>query len=185
MRRRTFVRVAVASGLGALVGCAEKSEEPTPTTPKPGTAKAADTTKAAAAGAVKDKPPYPVTTLCAKCGQVKGSAMCCCNKPDQERCAKCGLFKGSPGCCRISKPDVQKAACKMAGKPETVAEKAPYQVTTLCGKCGQVKGSDMCCCKKPDQERCAKCGLFKGSPGCCRMNRAEVQKAAMAMAAKV
>jgi len=150
MRRRTFVLLAAGQALGVMLGCKEeKAAEPA----KPGTA---------AAAAVKDKPPYPDTTLCGKCGQVKGSAMCCCNKPDQERCAKCGLFKGSPGCCRITK-----------GAP-----------VTLCGKCGQVKGSDMCCCKKPDQERCAMCGLFKGSPGCCRINKAEVQQAAMAMAAK-
>jgi hypothetical protein len=28
------------------------------------------------------------------------------------------------------------------------------------------------------------CGLFKGSPGCCRISKPEVQRAAMAMAAK-
>ena len=113
MRRRTFVRVLGASGLAALIGCEE--QKPAETLPKkPDTAKKPDTGKAAAAGEVKDKPPYPVTTLCGKCGQVKGSAMCCCNKPDQERCTMCGLFKGSPGCCRINRAEVQRAAMAMA-----------------------------------------------------------------------
>ena len=39
--------------------------------------------------------------LCAMCGQVKGSELCC--KPGQEKCEKCGLVKGSPGCCKIPK----------------------------------------------------------------------------------
>ena len=143
MRRRTFVRVVAGSALGLVAGC--KQETPPP---------------AKEEGAVTDKPPYPDTTLCGKCGQVKGSAMCCCNKPDQPRCPKCGLFLGSPGCCRITKGET----------------------ATLCGKCGQVKGSELCCCNKPDQPRCTMCGLFKGSPGCCRINKPEVQTAAIAMA---
>ncbi|TAN38027.1 MAG: hypothetical protein EPN23_03500 [Verrucomicrobia bacterium] len=34
--------------------------------------------------------------ICAKCGEIKGSAKCC--QPGAEKCAKCGLDKGSPGC---------------------------------------------------------------------------------------
>ena len=40
--------------------------------------------------------------LCLKCGQVKGSDVCC--KPDAVKCDKCGLAKGSPGCCKLPKP---------------------------------------------------------------------------------
>ena len=151
MRRRTFVRLVAASGLGALVGCAEQEPIEKPELEEP------ETPTAAAAGEVKDKPPYPVTTLCGKCGQVKGSDKCC--KPGAEKCANCGLDKDAPGCCRIQKGTA----------------------VTLCGKCGQIKGSDKCC--KPGAEKCANCGLDKGSPGCCRINKAEVQRAAMAAAA--
>jgi len=168
MRRRTFVQVVGGSALGLLAGCLREKKE--------------EAAAAPAEGKVSDKPPYPSVTLCGKCGQVKGSAMCCCNKPDQPRCPRCGLFAGSPGCCRIKKPEVQKCALEVAGKTGEAKAKPPYPVTTLCGKCGQVKGSSMCCCKKPDQPRCAMCGLFKGSPGCCRINKPEVQKAAMAQA---
>jgi len=35
--------------------------------------------------------------LCGKCGQIKGSAVCC--KADGVKCEKCGMAKGSPGCC--------------------------------------------------------------------------------------
>ena len=143
MRRRTFVQYMAGSALGLLAGCEPATQPPAE--------KAAGT----------DKPSYPDVTLCGKCGQVKGSDLCCCNKPDQPLCTKCGLFAGSPGCCRITK-----------GEP-----------VTLCGKCGQVKGSDLCCCNKPDQPRCAMCGLFKGSPGCCRISKPDVQKAAAAQAA--
>ena len=38
--------------------------------------------------------------LCLKCGQIKGSKLCC--KPNQTKCSKCGLVKGSPGCCKTS-----------------------------------------------------------------------------------
>lgn len=34
--------------------------------------------------------------LCAKCGEVAGSAKCCAE--GAEACAGCGLHKGSPGC---------------------------------------------------------------------------------------
>ncbi|MBC8372708.1 MAG: hypothetical protein H8E53_03870, partial [Planctomycetes bacterium] len=36
--------------------------------------------------------------LCAKCGQVKGTDVCC--KAGTDKCGKCGLAKGSPGCCK-------------------------------------------------------------------------------------
>ncbi len=39
--------------------------------------------------------------LCGKCGQVKGSDLCC--KAGAEKCGKCGLDKGSPGCCKLPK----------------------------------------------------------------------------------
>ena len=82
--------------------------------------------------------------LCTKCGQIKGTDLCC--KPDQPKCSSCGLAKGSPGCCKIPK-DAASAA--------------------ICTKCGQIKGSDLCC--KPDQPKCSACGLTKGSPGCCKL----------------
>lgn len=94
---------------------------------KSGTAKAAD-----------------AIDLCTKCGQIKGSDLCC--KPGQTTCADCGLVKGSPGCCNIPKG----------------AESA-----AICAKCGQIKGTELCC--KPDQLKCEKCGLAKGSPGCCKI----------------
>ncbi|HDY65522.1 MAG TPA: hypothetical protein ENH84_04740 [Phycisphaerae bacterium] len=37
--------------------------------------------------------------ICAKCGQIKGSDLCC--KDGAKICSKCGLAKGSPGCCII------------------------------------------------------------------------------------
>ena len=84
--------------------------------------------------------------LCCKCGQIKGSALCC--KPGADKCPKCGLHKGSPGCCRLA--GAKKPVC-------------------LCTYCGQIKGSDKCC--KPNTVKCTKCGLDKGSPGCCRIKR--------------
>ena len=84
------------------------------------------------------------TLLCAKCGQIKGSDLCC--KPEQEICSKCELVKGSPGCCVLPK-----------GTTEDVE---------LCTKCGLIKGSDQCC-KIEGKTMCSKCGLVKGSPGCC------------------
>jgi hypothetical protein len=82
--------------------------------------------------------------LCVKCGQIKGSELCC--KPGQTKCSGCGLTKGSPGCCKIPK-----------GATSAV----------LCSHCGQIKGSESCC--KPNQATCSKCGLVKGSPGCCKI----------------
>ena len=84
--------------------------------------------------------------LCCKCGQVKGSELCC--KAGAKKCTKCGLHKGSPGCCRLC--GAKKDVC-------------------LCTYCGQIKGSDKCC--KPKAVKCKKCGLDKGSPGCCRIKR--------------
>lgn len=39
--------------------------------------------------------------LCQKCGQIKGSEVCC--KADAPKCEKCGLAAGSPGCCKLPK----------------------------------------------------------------------------------
>lgn len=39
--------------------------------------------------------------LCPKCGQIKGSDVCC--KADAPKCDQCGMAKGSPGCCAIHK----------------------------------------------------------------------------------
>ena len=82
--------------------------------------------------------------LCVKCGQIKGSELCC--KPDQTKCPSCGLVKDSPGCCKISKDAT---------------------TVLLCSHCGQIKGGELCC--KPNQPKCSKCGLAKGSPGCCKI----------------
>ena len=84
--------------------------------------------------------------LCYKCGQIKGSALCC--KAGAEKCPKCGLHKGSPGCCRL------------AGAKADVC---------LCTYCGEIKGSALCC--KPGAEKCPKCGLNMNSPGCCRIKK--------------
>ena len=79
------------------------------------------------------------TLLCAKCGQIKGSDLCC--KPGQDICSKCDLVKGSPGCC--------------------VLPKETTQDVELCSKCGFIKGSDQCC-KIDGKEICTKCDLVKG-----------------------
>ena len=104
-----------------------------------------------------DKPPTSAAKktpgkclLCAKCGEVKGSAKCC--KEGIAKCTKCGLHKGSPGCCRI----------------KDIVEKTGKDVC-LCTYCGEVKGSDKCC--KAGAMKCTKCGLNMGSPGCCRITR--------------
>ncbi len=83
--------------------------------------------------------------ICAKCGQIKGTAMCCA--PDAAICPKCGLAKGSPGCCKLPN--------------------GTNQDVLLCAICGQINGSALCC--KADAAICPKCGLAKGSPGCCRI----------------
>ncbi len=125
LRRKCLMAVMAAALVGLFLysnGCKE-SEEGSGV----GTAKAADS-----------------VALCIKCGQIKGSALCC--KPDQAACAGCGLVKGSPGCCNIPKGATEAA---------------------ICTKCGQIKGSELCC--KPDQTVCAMCGLVKDSPGCCKI----------------
>ncbi len=40
--------------------------------------------------------------LCLKCGEIKGSDVCC--KEGAAKCDKCQLAKGSPGCCKLPKP---------------------------------------------------------------------------------
>jgi hypothetical protein len=121
-RRDVLKFVAAAVPAALLVGCGDK--EPT------------EPVKKVAGKCV----------LCFKCGQVKGSDMCC--KAGAEKCSKCGLTKGSPGCCRLdgAKADV-----------------------CLCTYCGEIKGSDKCC--QPAAMKCEKCGLNKMSPGCCRIKK--------------
>ena len=82
--------------------------------------------------------------LCAKCGQIKGTDVCC--KADMPKCEKCKLAKGAPGCCKL---------------PKDATAPVP-----LCGKCGEIKGAAECC--KP-AAKCTKCGLHKGAPGCCKL----------------
>ena len=86
--------------------------------------------------------------LCAMCGQIKGSDVCC--KEGQELCSKCDLAKGSPGCC--------------------VLPKNTTDDVELCTHCGFIKGSEQCCTGE-EQTACSKCGLIKGSPGCCRIKQ--------------
>lgn len=80
--------------------------------------------------------------VCGKCGQVKGSEVCC--KTTAQRCGRCGLVKGSPGCCVLS-----------AGSEDA----------RLCGRCGEVEKTADCCV--PGARRCTVCGKAKGAPGCC------------------
>ena len=135
MRRRGFLKVAGVAPMALLAGCRDKtSSSTTPSKPE----------------AVAKKPGTCV--LCWKCGQVKGSALCC--KAGAAKCPRCGLHKGSPGCCRLG------------------GAKAPV---CLCTYCGQIKGSAKCC--KPGSAKCLRCGLNKGSPGCCRIKKQ--QKPAM------
>ena len=37
-------------------------------------------------------------SLCTKCGQIKGTDLCC--RADAVKCDKCGKDKGSLGCCK-------------------------------------------------------------------------------------
>ncbi|MGB2807918.1 MAG: hypothetical protein WBC22_09265 [Sedimentisphaerales bacterium] len=125
LNRKCMMMVMGAALVGLLLsgsGCKESDEESSV-----GTARAADS-----------------VALCVKCGQIKGSDLCC--KPDQATCAGCGLVKDSPGCCNIPKGATEAA---------------------ICAKCGQIKGSELCC--KPNQTICAMCGLVKDSPGCCKI----------------
>lgn len=87
-----------------------------------------------------------VAKVCIKCGQLKGSDLCC--KPGQKLCSACKLVKGSPGCCSLPK-----------GANADVK---------LCTKCGFIKGSADCC-KTAGKKKCPSCGLVKGSPGCCKI----------------
>jgi len=125
--RRDVLKLAAALPAALLVGCGDKEPAPPPK-------------------------PSGKCLLCCKCGQVKGSDLCC--KAEAEKCTKCGLHKGSPGCCRI----------------KSIVEKTGKDVC-LCTYCGEVKGSDKCC--KPDAMKCDKCGLNKMSPGCCRIKKEE------------
>ncbi len=124
--KRTFIAIVMAIGLAGIAllgyGCKKSGE---------GIAKAAETVE-----------------LCLKCGQIKGSDLCC--KPGQVTCSSCSLVKGSPGCCKIPK------GAKSAA---------------LCAKCGQIKGSELCC--KPGQVTCPSCGLVKDSPGCCKIPKSK------------
>ncbi len=125
MRRLSLVMAAVASAL-MLGACQGK---------KSSSAKPAETTDAKTAGKI---------LICVKCGQVKGSDVCC--KEGAAKCGMCGLHKDSPGCCRLGKAT---------------------EDVCLCTHCGEIKGSDKCC--KEGAAKCSKCGLNKDSPGCCRI----------------
>ncbi len=125
LNRKHLMMVMGAALFGILLyvnGCKESGEESSV-----GTAKAADS-----------------VALCVKCGQIKGSDLCC--KSTRDICSKCNLVKGAPGCCNIPKGATEAA---------------------ICTKCGQIKGTELCC--KPNQADCDKCGLVKGSPGCCKI----------------
>jgi hypothetical protein len=108
-----------------------------------------------ALGAATGKKPG-TCVLCFKCGQIKGSDLCC--KKGAKKCSKCGLHKGSPGCCRLD--GAKKPVC-------------------LCTYCGEIKGSAKCC--KAGVACCSKCGLHKGSPGCCRITKETKPACATAM----
>jgi hypothetical protein len=84
------------------------------------------------------------TILCGKCGEEKGSTVCCAK--DAETCA-CGMHKGTPLCC-------VKLADDAAGKD-------------LCKTCGHVAETKHVCDK--DCATCFDCGLHKGSPACCKL----------------
>jgi len=128
--RRDVLKLGAVVPAALLVGCGDKNGNGEPQ------------------GAKK---PKGKCLLCCKCGQVKGSALCC--KAGAEKCPNCGLHKGSPGCCRINK----------------IIEANPGKDVCLCTYCGEVKGSEKCC--KPGAEKCTKCGLNMGSPGCCRIKK--------------
>ncbi|MCK5850364.1 MAG: hypothetical protein KAH23_05565 [Kiritimatiellae bacterium] len=65
------------------------------------------------------------TVLCGKCGETKGSDVCC--KKDAVRCKKCKAIKGAPGCCKLP---------------------AKGEDAVVCVKCGEIKGNAVCCKKK-------------------------------------
>ncbi len=128
--------LAAVLAVGLLVGCDQGKAPPEKKPTAPPAKKTVDTKKVAAA----------TVTLCGKCGQIKGSELCC--KEGAVLCDKCQLVKGAPGCCAIKKGED----------------------VVLCASCGQIKGSDVCC--KADVANCEKCGLAKGSPGCCKIKKA-------------
>ena len=102
LKKKCMMMVVGAALFGVLMyanGCKKSGEES-----GAGTAKAADS-----------------VALCVKCGQIKGSELCC--KPNQTLCAMCGLVEGSPGCCNIPKGATEAA---------------------ICTKCGQIKGAELC-----------------------------------------
>jgi len=107
----------------------------------------ADPDKALASLRAKGEKPELRLVVCSKCGEIKGSILCC--KPGATKCLTCGLNKGSIGCCKNLKP---------AGDSQDVV---------ICAKCGEIKGSAICC--KPGVEKCSKCNLNKGAPGCCKI----------------
>jgi hypothetical protein len=81
--------------------------------------------------------------LCLKCGEIKGSAVCCVAE-GRSKCTKCDLFKGSVGCCKIP--------------------------TTICTGCGEIKGTAKCCAAE-GRTKCGGCGMFKGAPACCKIDK--------------
>jgi hypothetical protein len=103
----------------------------------------------ASGGAKTAAPKDTRIMLCAKCGEIKGSAKCC--KAGVEKCPLCGLNKDSASCCK--KIDFR------------------WGDVELCPKCGEVKDSRRCCVMAA--EKCPKCGLHKNSPGCCRIPKAD------------
>ena len=62
--------------------------------------------------------------LCLKCGQIKGTEVCC--KPGQKLCKSCGLAKGSPGCCKIPKGAKKAYYCPETKKVVTSKANCPY-----------------------------------------------------------
>ena len=136
MNKAMYVLILVMAAGLLLVGC----EKDKPSKPK----KPAVTAKTPTA-----EPAMAEVKLCAHCGQIKGSELCC--KEGAEKCADCGLAKGSPACCK--------------------GIDFPGGDVALCAKCGQVKGAEACC--KADAEKCPKCGMAKGSPGCCKIAAAQ------------
>ena len=133
MQRMTMLLIVGVLIAGSAGGCKSASDTEAPP-------EATQVAEAAETGGAD------VVVICAKCGQVKGTDLCC--KPDQKLCESCGLVKGSPGCCVLPK-----------GGTEDVK---------LCTKCGFIKGSEECC-KTEGKKICDSCGLIKGSPGCCKI----------------
>ena len=83
MRYITLLLIVSLLAVGLVGGCGSASDSKAPSN-------AAEVSKDSDANAA---------AICIKCGQIKGSDLCC--KPGQELCSKCGLVKGAPGCCKI------------------------------------------------------------------------------------